>query len=1535
MNHDQNDSKASQFLSRGIDYLGDLGAKLRDLQGFKILAHELIQNADDVPTATKMTFDVYDDALIVENNGIFSDCGEVEKTECPWKEEKGHRCDFHRFRYVASGDKRAEEGTTGAFGIGFIAVYQITDRPELISHGRHWTLREEKHKNERIKVCSGCKKCRDTNLPGTRFIFPWAKDTNSFLRKALRTSALTEDDIKTLFSELDQSLPPSMLFLKRLNKIELKRNGRSHRIFEKLPPESNSLILANGNSAEDQIWHIFHGNFESEAEELRKKYQGRIEEKRLSQVTIAIPEKNTCKGLFCVTLPTEQETGLPFHINADFFPSNDRKRLNLTSGYEAEWNRSAIKAAAKILANNLDRLRDLLGHKPLWELLQSIKNVSKEAGSSAKDSTLAAFWEEIHPKLQTEEIVFTTDNKWTIARKCRLLLRHEEVDAVPLMEKLGMKIVSEDLRRFHSLLREVDVPILGLSDFCNALLTAGLNKPLEKNEWKRILGEQDRLKELWKEIALLRDREKNPSNKAEVEEFLRHLAIAPVSEDKLYPFDKVFKADKTTRDLFSIIQQNIPFLSENPDIKPLQDICRDFNVEAAIDVQESLESKKITDAWEKKHFDIENLFKWFENHKQEILENPQVKERFRNLPIFPASDQLHKLDDLVIPGNFEDPLGLTDLIDLTSIGNRREFLKEIGMQSLDFKTYSLRLRKSLLKPEISITKRRAVVELLAKRLGEIKDYPEVRESLVSTPLVECTDDMFRKPQECYFKSELVVNCLGPSVFIAISPKKNTSAIHSLYEWLGITKEPRTSDLLKRVKEISNSPYKQELLQTISKIIEFLGKKYKEQQPPDEFEELKEISWLPAEGKQERWYRPNELYAVFQKYLFETQALFLDIRHNIQTSSSSFFQFLGIHNSPETKLVVNHLLHCANKKLPVHREIYRFLNDKAGDQAVRKLKGEKCLYINENYLSPDNVFWSEQPFGRYRQQLGEELYSYKKLFDELGVHDKPDYKDAVAVLKEIAEKYGSRNQKIDEETRNAVLACWQMLDDEIDRDDFDEDLVKSLKEVKCIPNPQDLLYPPDWMFFENRAGLAEKFVESISKNVINKPMKGGEAMMLAGVRLLGSAVEIQLIECDNPSTDTKIETLIKERHRLFARILDSNTPDNSVKTSEILERLDGIRFESARSLKIQYKLKAFRRIFEGKQETTSALYQSNEKRLIFTRENGEVRWPAFSRELAIALFPDQDPGKISSNLKEVLAPEDLEQVRKTLDELGFPILDTTTPSTASNNQQATSLGTDSDIPDTYQDVPQDSEIVVPSITDNISPLPTESIPKESVGTGEPPQQSAETKDAVAPPNVIDYNNELQKSFNRPGETELQEQITDNGKVRNLYRRREKSYDEHKERLHTEPKPEERRRKTIRTILEGPNEQVREYLSQFYDGKCQICDKTFPERDGKSFFIAKYIVERKHARSTDTYANALCLCADHFAQWQHGSVEAGDIIEQIQRFKTEREKGTGEPVLKIKLCGVDCLIKFKEKHLLDLQELLRASEDENKDAFYKTR
>ncbi len=123
-----------QYLSRGTDHLGSLQRTLRDLVGYQTLANELIQNADDAGTgneaerASAITFDVRPDCLIVDNNGRFSDCGSVHESTCVLKLKRGSKCDFHRFRTVASGDKRSETLATGAFGIGFPAALRRDSR---------------------------------------------------------------------------------------------------------------------------------------------------------------------------------------------------------------------------------------------------------------------------------------------------------------------------------------------------------------------------------------------------------------------------------------------------------------------------------------------------------------------------------------------------------------------------------------------------------------------------------------------------------------------------------------------------------------------------------------------------------------------------------------------------------------------------------------------------------------------------------------------------------------------------------------------------------------------------------------------------------------------------------------------------------------------------------------------------------------------------------------------------------------------------------------------------------------------------------------------------------------------------------------------------------------------------------------------------------------------------------------------------------------------------------------------------------------
>ena len=279
-------------LSRGINHLGWLNAQLRDLSGPATLASELIQNADDAPDATSISFDITDEALIVDNNGYFLDCGQAEEDVCLRRDGSGDAdapmCDFHRFRNVASGDKRREGDTVGAFGIGFVAVYQVTDRPELISSGLHWIVDETRKHEERINSCHdpNCDRRHGSVNVGTRFILPWATDPHSEFRTAVGPEAVTPQAVEELTTALCDFIPNAFLFLHKLERAEVRRNGTPLVHLERVAEGPRVILERDGEARE---WRIFTGDFSAAAGAMLASGQLAVAEKR-TQVSVAIPK---------------------------------------------------------------------------------------------------------------------------------------------------------------------------------------------------------------------------------------------------------------------------------------------------------------------------------------------------------------------------------------------------------------------------------------------------------------------------------------------------------------------------------------------------------------------------------------------------------------------------------------------------------------------------------------------------------------------------------------------------------------------------------------------------------------------------------------------------------------------------------------------------------------------------------------------------------------------------------------------------------------------------------------------------------------------------------------------------------------------------------------------------------------------------------------------------------------------------------------------------------------------------------------------
>ncbi len=1269
----------SDFLPRSIDYLGDLGAKLRDLQGYGTLANELIQNADDAP-ASWMSFDIREDALVVDNNGVFSECGDLRSPECLWRDtgNDSHRCDFHRFRLIGSGDKRLQKGTTGAFGIGFISVYQLTDQPELISAGYHWTLREDRNEAERIAVCRGCPRCVLPDLPGTRFIFPFARDEQSTLRRALRAEPAPENVTERLLEELEGSLPVAMLFLKNLGEIRLRCGGQSRQTFERVM-EDDRVIISQGGSSDDRLWHLLRGNFEEAAEGLRVQHPARIEDKRSAEVVVALPVQGELSaGMLCACLPTEENTGLPFHINADFFPSNDRKHVILGNDYQSQWNREALLAATRTVARATPQLTTMLGPERFWHLASSLNMLAQSTDRDGRDGVWREFWDALHEALKKEAVVFTSSGTWTSADSgVSLLLQREETDNIAVLEGLGIKLVAEFLRPYQALLRSIGVPVLDVETLCSALTRNGLDKPVCLNDLPPCLASGAGRAALWNEIAMLLERQgRTPRTRRADEELLRATSLAPSRDRSLRPCRDVYSADAATVQLFTPLGLDIPFLDHvEKAFLSLNHLCSAFEAEDAVLVLEESDPQAILRLWQEGRFSLPKLISWFENQRKQIMDDDDTLRRLSALRIYPSAGQLHDLPSLVLPGGFKDPLGLTSLVDVEALGGRRQFLLDLGATQLDFRTYVLEHLSHAIEDEaLDPAVRREAVILLADRFGELIDDDRVHQTLSSARFVICGDRKYRRPSECYFETSIVQEVLGDNAPIAILPKEREASVQRLLDWLGVASVPRLNDITQKVRQISDEPCSDAAVIRMQRVVTHLSERFGTMNETDELEELRSMRWLPARRDRNKWHAPSSLHAPYRSYLFESQGKILDV----PSPNSEFLVFLGVHLDPDPALVVRHLLHCAKRCIPVNTQVYRFLDDESGDPAVEELKSTKCLWLGDAYRSPDHVFWGDHPFGHYRWRLAEDLRGYGSLLEKIGVTDSPDHGDALDVLNEISEEFSGFNRPLDDEAYAVVIGCWQMLEKALDGEAIDHGWFDSLRKMKSIPNKSHVLYYPTWLFFENRVGLADKFGDLLVKNVIPQQLGTGRAFLAAGVQQLGSAVQIEVlgIEKSDDAPDTRNRLLHRDGE--IARVLFGQMAPTEVQVA--LGRLSDLNCKSAASIELRYRLNALEINRSSPSELASALYHPTEHSLWAVHSNGEVPWAPLARELAIALCPQEDPGLFAAGLKEVLAASTTDEAATVLNELGFPQIDATVAEPPPFQESAPQLGFETDFDD---------------------------------------------------------------------------------------------------------------------------------------------------------------------------------------------------------------------------------------------------------------
>ncbi|MCL4267628.1 MAG: hypothetical protein KJ069_30930 [Anaerolineae bacterium] len=763
------------YKSQDVNYLGFLEAQLRDMAGVDTLAYELIQNADDVQNedgrfpVTTLSFDVTDEALIVRNNGRF------------------RPVDFARLQNIAGGGKREEAGVTGAFGLGFLAVYQITDAPEIFSSGRHWIIHPDAPSDQRIAE-------RAAETSGTTFRLPWAFDSASGVRRTLRLEAVRPEQLDAFAQQMGEAIAQAAIFLQRLEQLEVRRNGvvvsRIERRFD-----GDRLLLTDENNGHFTEWLLLNSDFAAAAQRLRQQYPWQIEERRHSTVQIAIPTTSTLQaGRLYAVLPTADAMPLALYLNADFFPTTDRKRVHFDSGYQAEWNQAAVTAAAVLLADKFPELPQLLPPTGLWHLLQSTVGAAHQTQRKELPEVFTAFWQELLPRLRKTPVFYTAAGKWLPPADGRLLPTAAAVSpkaTIPLLNALQIPVLHPDLADYATLLRQIGTPTITVSDVADGLRRVGLTRATALHEAPLFLRELDGWQPLWTLLDVLL-RGLSPTERENTLAALNPCAIVLTDRMVLRPLTQVYRGQPEAQALFPDVAWLHPALPA--DSFPGRYVPT-FGVRQAVERFGEMPIDLLEEAWRLGRLDVPRLFRWFETQQIEIFaDDPALAGAIRRLPLCPVDGELRPLADLFLPGGFEDPLQFAGLVDVHAIGGRHQFLQDLGIQELDFDTYlHTHLPRVLTQqPDLPADGRHRLLHLLAKRLGEFRDDETLQAQLCHLPLIPCLDGSFRPAESVYF-SRQVMDRLGLRVLVA-EPVEST-AQQALYEWLGVRTAPAAADLV--------------------------------------------------------------------------------------------------------------------------------------------------------------------------------------------------------------------------------------------------------------------------------------------------------------------------------------------------------------------------------------------------------------------------------------------------------------------------------------------------------------------------------------------------------------------------------------------------------------------------------------------------------------------------------------------------------------------------------------------------------------------
>jgi hypothetical protein len=1245
------------------DLIGGIRSHLAGLQGYDVMALELIQNADDAK-ADAITFDITDQGLLVFNSGQFTYCGDLYSRSCSFTASNNYSCDFHRIVKVASGGKLTRGDNIGRFGIGFVSTYQVTDRPEIRSAGVKLTLHPEKEESF-IESFEQPK--------GTTFFLRWADDPNTEARLALGVSHVSATHIDQLTEDFQKVLRKSLLFLRHVRTAEVRRNGELLLACDLDRGDGSDLIVSFRPSGEVEQWHILRADVAEAAARLYASHPRLESLGRGTKISIGlrIDPEPLAEGVLYAFLPTEQSTGLPMHINADLFPESDRKAV-IFAGHQHEqaWNEMLIDAAAAELARDPEGLRTMLGDVQLWQILARAFELSKP---SNHPTCFKRFWERLKVTGAQAQITLAQDG--SVQRPSGVFLPRGPLtshQAKTLLE-VGGRLVAEDLRPFQTAINQLGAPILTFDR-----LVSLLEQAMAQQVPGEVQVDAERLESFYRPLwSMVNDLLPEAANQTPATNpgIQRLLAIPFVVTEDLYAVTisqsfvapAALEAGRVASLLprlaiaahhilgFPKIARLIPQLELGSVVSHISSMCATDPVEDVIGIEQP---------------ELRDLYAIFADLDRQANVEKSVYQALRNLPIWLSSRGLIKATQALLPGNFTDPTGQADLLETSVLtDSAREFVSsKLGVQTQTIEAFVQNVLPRFFNDDgpLDAQKYTRLITELAGHPALVNDE-NIRRLLGALPIVPTQDGRWSRPTNAYRRTDDLVKALGDATHLWLDASRvpNARSVHTFIDSLGIRRSPLAQHLVERMLFIAEKYLPTEDAKRASgEAFYVLCDHYEEWKEKPTFRDavrvLRGAACFPAEDDTEGWYSASALYAPYRAAAFRSQARILDFPGRQDRLRRELLEELGVTISPETRLVVDHLRYFKERSVQPTDLTYLVLNERAqdGDSLISSLAGERCIYVPSQkvFVRPNQLYWSPQQLGRYAFTIPGNLEAFKPLFTAIGVKNAPEGRDYVDILLDIVGEYFEQSKPVAGADRSVYDACLMGVSAADEREEIGPPDIRRLQEAPTILNLMGQPTHPDEVLLQDSEWHAGFFNGELDRALCKPAPELWPFVEKVGVRRLSESAEVALEFVDGQRTEEpQLADKLMERIDILARLLHDKPTPVKQKVRKALSELAAISYELVR---IQASVHVGGDWASAPPSAAHAFHDIDKRQLILARPVGDRSWPHVLNAIFHQLMPEESGSEISKLTLSVrpLMSMPVEEAHRELTDAGIPYLD---------------------------------------------------------------------------------------------------------------------------------------------------------------------------------------------------------------------------------------------------------------------------------------